>query len=80
MDFDELRRSGAAVVSIADAASLLSVDVRTVSRAMHNGDLPVLRVGRRLLIPRLPFLATLGVPVDGSETTAETRVPVPKVS
>lgn len=62
MDLDELRRSGAAVVSIADAANLLGVDVRTVSRAMQNGDLPALRVGRRLLIPRLPFLASLGVP------------------
>ena len=64
MDLDQLRASRAAVVSIADAAALLGVDVRTVSRAMHNGELPALRVGRRLLIPRLPLLATLGVPTD----------------
>lgn len=61
MNLDDLMKSSAAVVTIAEAAELLGVDVRTVSRAMNNGDLPALRVGRRLLIPRLPLLTHLGV-------------------
>jgi excisionase family DNA binding protein len=60
VDLDELRASRSAVVTIADAAAVLGIDARTVSRAMQNGDLPALRVGRRLLIPRLLLLACLG--------------------
>lgn len=60
MDLDELRASRAAVVTVTQAAALLGIDVRTVSRAIHNGELPALRIGRRLLIPRLQLLAQLG--------------------
>ena len=60
MDLDDLRASRSAVVTIADAAAVLGVDARTVSRAVQNGELPALRVGRRLLIPRLLLLACLG--------------------
>jgi len=70
VNLDDLKVSQAAVVSIADVAELLGVDARTVSRAMQNGDLPALRVGRRLLIPRLPLLACLGVS-DGSNLAVE---------
>jgi len=65
MNLDDLVRSNSAVVTIAEAAELLGVDARTVSRAMGSGDLPALRVGRRLLIPRLPLLAHLGVTNNG---------------
>jgi excisionase family DNA binding protein len=61
LDLDELRTSRAAVVTISQAAALLGIDVRTVSRAIRNGELPALRLGRRLLIPRLQLLACLGV-------------------
>jgi excisionase family DNA binding protein len=60
MDLVELRASRSAVVTISDAAAVLGVDARTVSRAVQNGELPALRVGRRLLIPRLLLLACLG--------------------
>ena len=65
MDLEDLRTSHAAVVTIAQAAAVLGVDVRTVSRAIHNGELPALRLGRRLLIPRLPLLDCLGASGDG---------------
>src|SRR3954451_756474 len=55
-----VRVGRAAVVTIAQAAAILGVDARTVSRAIHNGELPALRLGRRLLIPRVPLLACLG--------------------
>jgi excisionase family DNA binding protein len=61
VDLDELRANRAAVVTIADAAAVLGIDAKTVSRAMQNGELPALRVGRRLLILRLPLLACLGI-------------------
>ena len=40
MDLEDLRASRAAVVTIAQAAAILGVDARTVSRAIHNGELP----------------------------------------
>ena len=61
MDLEELRISRAAVVTVAQAADVLGIDVRTVSRAIENGELPALRLGRRVLVPRLPLLAALGV-------------------
>ncbi len=60
--------SGAAVVTVAQAAAVFGVDVRTVTRAIENGELPALRLGRRVLIPRLPLLAALGVTVDDALT------------
>ena len=68
MDLDELQISRAAVVTVAQAASVFGVDVRTVARAIENGELPAVRLGRRVLIPRLPLLAVLGVTADGPVT------------
>ena len=68
MDLEELRISRAAVVTVAQAAAVFGVDVRTVTRAIENGELQALRLGRRVLIPRLPLLAALGVMVDDAPT------------
>jgi excisionase family DNA binding protein len=68
VDLDELRISRAAVVTVAQAASVFGVDVRTVTRAIENGELPAVRLGRRVLIPRLPLLAALGIRVDNGLT------------
>jgi excisionase family DNA binding protein len=68
VDLEELRISRAAVVTVAQAAGVFGVDVRTVARAIENGELPALRLGRRVLIPRLPLLAALGVVVDDGLT------------
>ena len=75
MDLDELRASRSAVVTLAQAASVFGVDVRTVTRAIENGELPALRLGRRVLIPRLPLLARLGVSVDQRTTTTTHALP-----
>jgi excisionase family DNA binding protein len=61
VDLDDLRASRAAVVTVAEATSVFGVDVRTVRRAIGNGELTALRLGRRVLIPRLPLLAALYV-------------------
>ncbi len=61
--------SRAAVVTVAPAAAVFGVDVRAVTRAIENGELPALRLGR-VLIPRLPLLAALGVSVDDAHLEA----------
>ena len=60
MDLEELRACRSAVITIADAAAVLGVDARTVSRAVQSGELPALRVGRRLLIPASRCSRALG--------------------
>jgi excisionase family DNA binding protein len=41
-----------ATYTVAEAAQLLGVHEQTVRAAIAHGDLPVLRLGRRQLIPR----------------------------
>lgn len=60
MNLDDALRSRAAAFSVSETAQLLDVDRRTVSRAIEDGDIPSVRLGRRVLIPRLPLLALLG--------------------
>jgi excisionase family DNA binding protein len=73
VNLEDLRTSRSAVVTVAQAASVFGVDVRTVTRAIQNGELPALRLGRRVLIPRLPLLACLGVMADGDLAEAADR-------
>jgi hypothetical protein len=67
MTLDDVVNSAAAVLSVTQTAQLLTdldgdqVDERTVRRACEDGQLPSIRVGKRILIPRLPLLALLGV-------------------
>jgi excisionase family DNA binding protein len=65
-DLEWLRASTAATVTRADVAALLDVDERTVTRAVEAGQIPSLRVGHRVLIPRLPLLELLGAHVDAA--------------
>lgn len=60
---EDLRRSSNATVTLREAAAILGVDARTVSGAVKSGEIPGVRVGRRVLIPRHRFLAFL----DGAE-------------
>lgn len=67
MTLEDVRSSTCAVITIKDAARLLGVNPRTVSAALtlNGGDIPARRVGRRVVIPRVPWLAWL----DGDGTT-----------
>lgn len=58
-DLDWLKTCNLTVLTQAEAAEVLGVDPRTVSRAISNGELPAIRIGRRVLIPRLRLLALL---------------------
>lgn len=64
MNLDELRRSSKAALTVTDVARLLELDERTVRRACEDGDLPSIRIGRRLLVPTAPLLALLGAAPD----------------
>lgn len=55
----EARASTRAALSIAEVARVLGVDPRTVSAATASGELPSVRLGRRVLIPREPLIALL---------------------
>jgi excisionase family DNA binding protein len=50
-----------ATISVAQAAELLGVSRRAAYRAVAAGQLPALRLGRRIHIPTAPLLAMLGV-------------------
>ena len=57
-----LRTADREVLNRAEVAALLAIDPRTVDQAISDGTIPAVRVGRRVLIPRRPFLAAFGVP------------------
>ena len=53
-------------LSVAETAELLGISRWLVQQATHDGSLPSVRVGRRILIPRSRLLAWL----DGHEHSA----------
>lgn len=57
MTLESLRRSTAATCSRKEIAEVLSVDPRTITEGIHQGSIPSIKVGRRVLIPREKFLA-----------------------
>jgi excisionase family DNA binding protein len=57
-----LRTADREVLNRAEVAALLAIDPRTVDQAITDGTIPAVRVGRRILIPRRPFMAAFGVP------------------
>lgn len=74
---DELRSSPQVTVTLAQAAAILGVDPRTVSGAVRAGDIPAVRVGRRVLIPKHRFLAYLDGSASGisDDSTAASVTP-----
>ena len=52
-------------ISVEEAGHILGVSRRSAYRAAETGELPTLRLGRRLLVPTARLLAMLGLPADG---------------
>jgi excisionase family DNA binding protein len=71
-------------LSVAETADLLGISRWLVQQAAHDGSLPSVRVGRRILIPRSRLLAWLdgqkdpGAPGPGRDaaSTADPTLPV----
>lgn len=59
-----LRESDAAALTATEVAELFGVDQRTISAAIKAGELPSVRIGRRVFIPREPLLAMLSGPTQ----------------
>lgn len=67
LDLDWLRSTTVAGLTVNETAAVMRVDHRTVRRACADGQLPSVRVGKRVIIPRLPLLAILeGHPYGGA--------------
>jgi excisionase family DNA binding protein len=54
-------------ISIAEAAELLSISRAFGYELAARGVLPTLRLGRRLVVPRVALLALVGVPPSAAE-------------
>lgn len=62
MTLDELRVSGRATITVEEAAEVLGPIGRgTAYEAVRRGEIPSLRLGRRILVPVPRLLAMLGV-------------------
>lgn len=62
----ELRSSDREVLNRTEVAALLTLDPRTVDHAIEDGTIPAVHIGRRVLIPRRPFLRAFGADVEAS--------------
>ena len=62
LDIDDLRRRRSLVITRQEAAQALGVDPRTITTAIARGELPSIRIGRRILIPRPQLLALIEGP------------------
>ena len=51
-------------ISVEEAGELLGISRRSAYRAASTGELPVLRLGRRLLVPTARLLELLGMSPD----------------
>jgi excisionase family DNA binding protein len=60
MSINDLVASDKATITVSEAAGLLGLDPRTVSRHLQENRLPYISVGRRNLVLVKPFLQLLG--------------------
>jgi excisionase family DNA binding protein len=52
-------------LTVEEAGAALGIGRASAYSAARNGDLPTIRVGRRLLVPTAPFRAMLGLDAVG---------------
>jgi excisionase family DNA binding protein len=53
-------------MTVRQAAAVLGIDRSAAYDAVRRGELPALRIGRKILIPTAPIRAMLGMPpADG---------------
>ena len=53
-----------ATMSVHAAAAVMGISPSAAYRAVHKGELPALRVGRRLLVPIAKLYALLGLKLN----------------
>jgi excisionase family DNA binding protein len=67
MTLADLRKSNKVALNLSEVALLLGIDARTVSASATAGELPCVRIGRRVLIPREPLLRMLDAQAGDSK-------------
>lgn len=55
-----------ALIGVEQACALLGISRSAGYRAAAVGDLPTIRLGRRLYVPTARLAALIGLPVDGA--------------
>lgn len=71
MNLTKLRRDPRATLPRTEVAELLGVDPRTISKGIEDGTIPAIKVGRRVLVLRVPLLAVLtGESVNDTQDAA----------
>jgi excisionase family DNA binding protein len=60
-DLDWLKTTKSPVATRMQTAQILGVDERTITRGINDGDIPAIRVGRRMLIPVPALRKLLGI-------------------
>lgn len=74
LNLEWLRRSTLAALTLRQAAQILGVDQRTMSKAVRDGTIPHIRIGKRVVIPRLPLLTMLGAePSNSADPFSDSR-------
>lgn len=53
-------------LSVAEAAEILGISRSSAFQAANNGQLPVIRIGKRLLVPARALEQMLGAPLEAS--------------
>ena len=51
----DMEKSGRACYSVEEGAEKLGVNVKTAYEGIKTGQIPSIRIGRRILIPKVPF-------------------------
>ena len=64
----DLRRGGRATISVEEAGRLLGVGRHAAYRAARSGELPTLRLGRRVVVPIGRLLTLLGIDAIQTQT------------
>ena len=54
----------AAVLTVEEAAQMLRISRQSAYQAVHNGELPTVKIGRRMLVPRIALERMLGITED----------------
>jgi hypothetical protein len=67
MSIDSLRNSGRAVITRSEAAQLLECDPRTLNKALGEGRITTIQIGRKQFIPVIPLLRLLGIYFEGGK-------------
>ncbi len=60
-NLEEAKVAKAAVLTRNEVAGILQVNPRTVTEGIRQGTIPAIKVGRRVVIPREPFIAMFAV-------------------